>query len=264
MNPAVSLIVSTYNWPAALELCLRSILFQTRIPDEIIIADDGSGEDTRHVIEKSRILHQIPVKHVWQEDKGFRASEIRNKAILQSEMEYIIFADGDVLLHREFVSDHLTFCKPDTFLTGSRVLINQEHTSRLFSGDPFRFGFFSRNFQNRLNGIRIRGLAHLISENDENYFNARSCNLSAWKSDLIEVNGFDHRFTGWGREDTDLFVRLINAGKSKFRLKMAAVQYHLYHPDRSRESIIRNDELLQRTISEKLKTATIGLSNLEK
>src|ERR1700712_962551 len=102
-----SLVISTYNWPQALELCLKSVATQKHLPDEVIIADDGSGEETRLLIDKYKKDFPVPLLHLWHEDKGFRKTIILNKAINQSSFEYIIQVDGDVILEKHFISDHL-------------------------------------------------------------------------------------------------------------------------------------------------------------
>ncbi|MFH1561947.1 MAG: glycosyltransferase [Nitrospirota bacterium] len=121
----ISLFITTYNWPEALELCLMSVLRQTLTPDEIIIADDGSKEDTQRLIESYTPEFSVPLVHVWQEDKGFRAASIRNKAVAQSRFSYLIFIDGDMILDRNFIGDHLKFAEKNCFLQGSRVLLDK-------------------------------------------------------------------------------------------------------------------------------------------
>src|SRR3546814_319958 len=102
-----SLIVSTYNWPEALTCCLNSIAAQTVLPTEIIIADDGSTEETKNAtVDWSKRTH-IPLIHVWHADQGFRLSEIRNKAIQRAAHPYIIQIDGDIILDSNFIEDHL-------------------------------------------------------------------------------------------------------------------------------------------------------------
>ena len=98
-----SLILATYNWKEALELVLMSVMRQSVKPFEVIIADDGSREDTKALIDEYRKKFDIPLIHVWHEDKGFRLSEIRNKAIKQARGNYIIQIDGDTILHKDFV-----------------------------------------------------------------------------------------------------------------------------------------------------------------
>ena len=103
----VSLLISTYNWKEALSLCLYSAFAQTVKPAEILIADDGSREDTRQLIDEMRAKTDIPIVHVWHEDKGFRLSAIRNRSIEKAKGDYIIQIDGDIILDRHFIADHL-------------------------------------------------------------------------------------------------------------------------------------------------------------
>lgn len=264
MKPTVALIISTYNWPEALEVCFNSIIRQTSLPDEIIVADDGSGKDTRMLVQKYAAIFPINIKHVWHDDKGFRLAEIRNRAILESESDYLIFIDGDIILNREFISDHVHFSTKDHFLTGSRVLINERLTNNLLEGSNFHFRFFSTDFTNRLNGIRTLKLADFYHHQNKSINDLRGCNMSFWKNDLLLVDGFDQQFTGWGREDSDLAVRLMNAGKMRLKLKFAAVQYHLYHPQKSKELLGQNDRFLVDSIINKRVGAVKGISSLRK
>ena len=121
-----ALLISTYNWPEALELVLKSILKQSQFPDEILIADDGSKEDTRSLIESYKNKIAIPVIHFWQEDEGFKKSHILNKAIANSKVDYIIQIDGDCIMHKDFVKDHISRAEESVFLFGSRVNIKKE------------------------------------------------------------------------------------------------------------------------------------------
>ena len=264
MNIKVALIVSTYNWPEALELCLQGILRQTRLPDEVIIADDGSGPETQKIVKKYSGSGLFELKHIWQEDKGFRLSEIRNRAVKACESDYLIFIDGDIILHPRFVTDHLRFARSGSFITGSRVLMSQLLTSRILKGVPFRYSFFSGGFQNRFNAVRILFLTQWFKGSEKKYLNVRGCNISCWKSDLLLIDGFDMAFTGWGREDSDLVLRLLNAGKKRIRIKFAAIQYHLYHLQRSRESLDINEKILHESFLEKRTTALKGISSLKK
>lgn len=127
---STSLIISTYNRSDALELCVKSVLRQSLLPDEIIIADDGSKEETGELIHQLATTSVVPIIHVWHEDLGFRLATIRNKAIVKATKEYIIQIDGDIVLHKDFVKDHVRFAQKGSFVTGSRVLIREALTKR--------------------------------------------------------------------------------------------------------------------------------------
>ena len=226
----VSLIISTYNSPKALDLCLMSVLQQSVLPDEVLIADDGSNEETRKIVEEFKKQSTVPVIHVWHEDNGFRLTVIRNKAIAKASMDYIIQIDGDIILNHHFIKDHKRFARKNSFVSGSRLNIQSD----------------------RLNGIRWQLLTYLL----QNYHRTdllyvRGCNMGFWRSDLLMVNGYDENMIGWGREDSEIACRLINAGVRKRIIKNAGIVFHLYHQDNSRAQFNINNEILQRTIDEK-------------
>ena len=129
----VSLIISTYNWPRALYLCLDSVMQQTVMPSEILIADDGSGMSTRDVVKHFENISPVPVRHIWHEDNGFRLAAIRNKAIAASKGKYIIQIDGDLILQRNFIQDHMLFAREGCFVTGSRGIITDRNGKVLVS-----------------------------------------------------------------------------------------------------------------------------------
>lgn len=111
-----SLLISTYNWCEALNLCLNSVLQQSQQPDEIVIADDGSREDTKLIITEFSKKSSTPVIHVWHEDIGFRKTIILNKAIAKCSADYIIQIDGDLILHKHFIKDHIRFARANMFV----------------------------------------------------------------------------------------------------------------------------------------------------
>lgn len=221
-----ALIISTYNWPEALEKVLQSVQIQTTLPDEIIIADDGSGETTKLVIEKWKKISKVPVKHFWQEDKGFRKTIIMNYAIANTEAEYIIQIDGDVILEKNFIADHLSDRKQGYFLNGSRALINEDSTRKFLSG---AININQVKIKNKINGTRNPFLARYFRKDGPKSNNVKGCNFSFWKKDFIKVNGYNNDINGWGHEDIELAARLVNIGLKQRRLKMKAVVFHLHH-----------------------------------
>lgn len=140
-----SLIITTYNRPDALILVLESVLRQNQLPDEIIIADDGSTEETQQVIQQFKANCPIPVIHSWQEDLGFRAARSRNLAIAQSNYDYLILLDGDLILHKEFIASHVKYAETGFFLQGGRTLINEPTTLALLKNlSQPQFSVFSK------------------------------------------------------------------------------------------------------------------------
>lgn len=243
----VALLVTTYNWPSALELVFETILRQTRMPDEILIADDGSFDATRQLITYYKASYQLPLKHIWQPDEGFRKSLILNKAIKQTDCEYIIQIDGDILLNRNFVADHLAAAKAACFVQGSRVLIEQTFTSELIRNGLQPIQPWSAGIVNRINAVRLPLLSVFFNGKSDSNRNIKACNLAFWRNDFIKVNGYNNDFMGWGWEDVEFATRLLKAGCRKKRLKMAGIAYHLHHTHYSRQDICQNETIFVET-----------------
>lgn len=258
---SVSLIIPTYNWSEALNLCLQSVLVQSVLPDEIIIADDGSQEDTAVLINNISKKSTIPIIHVWQEDNGFRLAQIRNKAIARCSKDYVIQIDGDVILHKDFIKDHIRFARKGSFVSGSRVIIEKELAEQLLSSQSFKISIYTKGTHSKLNGIHLPCLSFLQEKyRHDDILYVRGCNMAFWREDLLKVNGYNEEMTGWGREDNELASRLINLGIDKRIIKFAGIMFHIYHPIRSRTSVNKNDEILQQTIKSKSTWCTKGVA----
>jgi glycosyltransferase involved in cell wall biosynthesis len=257
----VSLIVTTYNRVDALSVVLHSILKQSVLPDEIIVADDGSTSSTKELIEKLNTISPIPLRHCWQEDEGFRLSTIRNKAISQAFLEYIIQIDGDIILHKHFIRDHIRIATRGKFIQGRRVLLSEDLTNRLLSGQKTQINFWSNGIKNRLNAYCNKFLSPVFSAlfSKQSHWGIRTCNIAFWKSDAIAVNGFNEAFVGWGREDSEFVVRLFNSGIRRKDLRFGGVAYHLFHPENSRAMLEQNEKILQNTIDQQLKFCELGI-----
>jgi len=247
-----SLIISTYNWPEALELVLLSVLSQTQMPDEIIVADDGSTKETVSLIEDFKTKFSIPLIHVWHEDDGFRKSVILNKAIAQAKGEYIIQADGDCILHSNYVEDHLHFAKANTYLFGSRVNIQKEYLDVLFSKKQTEFNVFSKGIKKRTRALHIPFLSQFYHASNEFSKKYRGCNTSYYKSDFIAVNGYNEDFKGWGREDSELALRFHNFGLQGKRIRYRGIVFHIYHNEKSKSRLEINNDIELQTIANKV------------
>ncbi|MGH2622172.1 MAG: glycosyltransferase family 2 protein, partial [Sphingobacterium sp.] len=213
--PTITIMVSTYNWPQALKPCIKSILNQNYLPNEIVVADDGSDHQTKELIEQLRLESPIPIVHVWHEDDGFRLSEIRNKAILQAKGEYIIQIDGDILLDTHFIADHLSLMENKAFLCGSRVWISKEQSMELLAHtENIKIAKHRFPISSIFNSIRHLGISKFLADRYKKNQPTvlRGCNMSFWKEDLLAVNGYDESIKGWGSEDAELAIRLINHG----------------------------------------------------
>jgi glycosyltransferase involved in cell wall biosynthesis len=249
----VTLLISTYNWEEALALSLNSAFTQTMKPDEIVIADDGSGDNTRQLIGRLSGRTDIPILHVRHEDRGFRKTLILNKAIQQASSPYIIQIDGDVILDKHFVEDHLELAEKGCFVCGSRVGLSDQESQRILENETYRPSFFRQGAKYMLNSLRSKTLRRCLANRyaRTNLFKARGCNMAFWKADILAINGYNEDLLMWGQEDVELACRLIHYGIQKRQLKMGGVQYHLYHKHASRENLAYHNSVLLQVIRER-------------
>jgi len=255
----VSLIITTYNWVEALELSILSALNQTTLPDEIVIADDGSDNRTKEMIDKISKKSIVNIVHSWQEDRGFRASSSRNKAIVKSSYEYIILIDGDMILDKEFIKEHKEHSQKGCFIQGSRVLLNHIKSKEVLLNKNMSFNFLSKNIDNRINAIHSKILSKTFMTITQEHRGIKTCNLSFFRVDCIDVNGFNEDFVGWGREDSEFVERLYNYGIKRKNIKFNCIAYHIWHNENSRVSLKKNDTILNNTIVAKLKWCDNGI-----
>ena len=258
--PSSTLVISTYNWPEALELVLLSLINQTVLPSEVIIADDGSTEKTKNLIEVFKNKTTIPITHVWQEDNGFQKSIIMNKAIAIAKNDYIIEIDGDIIMDENFIKDHLTFAKKGNYLFGSRVNIQENLLKSLYQNKLTAFNFFSKGIKKRTRTIRIPLLMQFSSETEIMSSKLRGCNVSFWKDDFIKINGYNESLTGWGKEDSEMIQRLHNIGIKGKRLKFAGIVFHIYHNELSKNRLEINNKIERETQEMKIKFAEKGIN----
>lgn len=250
--PKCSLVTPTYNWPKALELLLLSAKKQSILPNEIIIADDGSGEDTKKLIQLIQKDFPIPIIHIWQDDINNRKPAIMNKAIAKAKYDYIIEIDGDIIMHKHFIKDHLEMAEKNTFLYGSRVNIQENHLESLFTDKQVYFNFFSKGIKKRTRTLRIPILSSLYKKESKRSSKLRGCNMSFWRNDFIKVNGFNESLTGWGIDDSEMIQRLINIGIKGKRLKFKGIVYHIYHKEQDKSHIEINKIIEKETTENNL------------
>lgn len=253
----VSLIVLTYNWPEALEKVLQSIAAQTALPFEVLVADDGSTAQTEQLIARMALTFPVPLRHVWQEDRGFRAARSRNRGIAASSGDYVLLIDGDMSLHPAFVADHVTHAQRGYFLQGGRLKASKLETARLLRGGRPRFAPWMRADFDDFDGTRRLYAFHqpmLARWKAKARQGGRvmSCNMSCWREDLVRINGFDERMEGYGAEDRELVARLENAGLRRRQLKWAALAVHFWHASRAQPEVddpsLPNNRMLAETI----------------
>lgn len=258
----ISLVITTYNWKDALTLCLRSVARQRQLPLEVVVADDGSRDDTRELVADMAARFPVPLRHAWQEDRGFRAARVRNLGTSVTRGEYVIFVDGDLVLHPWFVADHARLIRPGIYLQGGRLNASPGETERLLAGGATNFSPWMPGHYKRRHAIHWPWLAARKLGKEKGI--VMSCNMGVWRADLDRVNGFDHDYEGWGREDDDLAARLRHAGVERRALRFAGLAVHLWHPTRWPDGIpptetIPNDRLYQRTLAQRSVRCERGL-----
>lgn len=271
MSDLFSVIVSTYNREDALDAVLRSLACQTDPDFEVVVADDGSTAATAKSVEtwKAKIGHRL--EHIWQEDRGFRAAEIRNRAILATRGVYCIFLDGDCIVRPDFVAAHRRLAKPGYFVTGNRILLSAGLTAQVLREKiaPENWNFVNwlaqrlRGGVNRLSALVRLPLGPLRRLRGQAWRGARSCNLAVWRADLDRVDGFDADYSGWGKEDSDIIVRLLRAGVRRKDGTFATGVIHLWHPEADRSSLPENERKLAQLLAGDNVRARRGLSTLK-
>ncbi|WP_069660418.1 glycosyltransferase family 2 protein [Arcticibacter eurypsychrophilus] len=257
----VSLIISTYNWPKALEKCLLSILIQKQLPNEVLVADDGSGQETRQLIERYKLIFPVPIKHIWHEDQGFRKSKIINEAVRNSSFDYLIQIDGDVILHPYFVKDHIAVREEGVFIRGTRAMLSAHKTQEILETENIKLTIFSKGLKHRINALWIPTLKQLGIRKENSSKSVRGSNLAFWKSDFILINGYNNELEGWGHEDEELAARFINNDIIKKIVKLCAIQYHLHHKPSSRINEKVHAETVKTTVTNQIRTCVKGYNN---
>ena len=238
-----TLIITTYNWTPALDAVLKSVANQTHLPDEVIVADDGSMFDTQKLIERWLPVLGCSLIHVWQTDKSFRAARARNLAIAKSSGDHLIFVDGDCLLPPHFVKSHRLMIRPRTLISGGRILLGERQTKTLLDDPDGQFPkIFSKIKHLNLWWLPFRD-RFLLS-----WRAVRTCNMAIFKEDLLSVYGFDESYVGWGKEDSDLAVRMEISGFKIVSGRLGACVSHLFHGQQPRTAVEANEAALLESI----------------
>jgi glycosyltransferase involved in cell wall biosynthesis len=264
----ISVVVTTYNWPQALAVSLGSLARQNTRNFELIVADDGSTDETAQVVECLAAEASVSVRHVWHPDQGFRVASIRNKAIAAATGEYIVLIDGDCFVLPDFVSKHAELAEGAFFVSGKRSFLRPGVTERVLQkrlqfAPRSRFGWFARGCVNQC----TRPLQFLDLPIGRRRYTQRhqwekvqTCNLGFFKSDAVAINGFDERYQGHGLEDSDFVLRLLRSGVGRKRGDFASIVLHLNHPRRVGSTA--NRSLFDSVLQGQTTRAEIGLAEL--
>lgn len=238
MTSLVSVVVTTYNWPEALSMVLKSLADQKDRNFEIVIADDGSGDETAQVIKDFAATSAIPVKHYWHEDNGFRVAKARNGAIGLCEGDLVVFIDGDCCVMPDFITRHRKAATEGCLVSGKRVFLKERLTKTLLARKwafhkwprpllfvTALFGFANRPFQ----FIRLPHNGPWLWEHEKDWQKAQTCNLGVFKADIDRVQGFDESYEGHGLEDSDFVLRLLRSGLKRKNVEYCSPVLHLFH-----------------------------------
>lgn len=253
----IAVIVTTYNRPDALAAVLEGYLAQTDANFGILVADDGSTEDTRDLIAVYRARAPFKIAHIWQEDLGFRAAAIRNRALATADADYIVFTDGDCVPSPDFVASHRRLAEHGWFLSGNRLMLTQVFTEQVLRNKlPIHLWQARDWLQARWRGqierllplLYLPDLDWLRKQLPRRWQGAKTCNLSAWREDLLRVNGLDESYTGWGLEDSDLVIRLLRAGIYNKSARFSVPVFHLWHREDDRSHLEENRKRLQEVL----------------
>jgi glycosyltransferase involved in cell wall biosynthesis len=238
----IALAITSHERPDALAAVFASIRALRVAPDEIVIADDGSGSATQAVIASFIAASAVPAHLVTQPHEGFRVARLRNLAIAATALDYLVFIDGDMVLHPEFVADHARMARPGNYTQGVRVLADARLTTTLINNPapmptPFTGG---AGFLRRAYLVHSPLLSSVFRRAGNGFVAVKSCNQGFWRDDLVRVNGFDEDFVGWGPEDKELCARLENSGVRRQTLLFGGIACHLHHAPASREHLPGN------------------------
>jgi glycosyltransferase involved in cell wall biosynthesis len=265
----ISIIISTYNQPEWLEKVLWGYETQSYKDFELIIADDGSGDETRELISKFQKRNTLCIHHVWHADNGFQKTAILNKAILQSSSPYLLFSDGDCIPRKDFVEVHAKGRKRGRYISGGYFLLPISTSKQITKQDIQSQNIFQKKWLYN-NGVKktSKMLKLTSSEPFGNFLNAltptkptwNGHNSSGWKDDILRVNGFDERMQ-YGGEDCELGDRLVNLGIKPIQLRYSAICVHLDHSRnyKNEESLVVNKNIRKTTQNNKVKYTHFGI-----
>ena len=265
--PSISLVISTYNRPDALAAVVEACFSQSDQDFDIIIADDGSTATTAQCIAALKARSPVPVQHVWQADDGFRLAMARNRGTLAARGDYLVFLDGDCIPQRDFIAQHRKLAQRGYMVTGSRVLLSEAFTARVLAehidlpgaSGAAKFGYRLHGHMNKVLQLLFRLPDIGRAKHRFSWRRIKGCNLGMWRSDLEKINGFDEGFKGWGHEDSDLVVRMFNAGVNRKDGAFATEVFHLWHREAQRDQASSNRHLVLERAANKTYLASQGL-----
>ncbi|NQY05194.1 MAG: glycosyltransferase family 2 protein [Flavobacteriaceae bacterium] len=268
-TPKISVIISTYNSEEWLQKVLWGYSIQTYKDFEVLIADDGSREETKQLIESFKANYPVPVTHVWHEDKGYRRQKVLNETILKTNYEYVLFTDGDCIPKSDFVEAHAKYAEKGRFLSGGYCKLNMEMSKMITEEDILSENCFDIKWLKKRSDIGFSQTLKIASGDfSASMLDAvtptgatfNNCNSSAWKQDLIDINGYDERMQ-YGGSDREIGERLTNFGVKGKQIRHRAICLHLDHSRgyKTSDSIQKNLAIRKETKDKNIKRTTHGI-----
>jgi glycosyltransferase involved in cell wall biosynthesis len=269
-TPSAGVVFTTYNRPRDLERVLAGYARQTWREFEIVIADDGSGSETRECIAHARDAWQLNIRHVWHEDIGFRKCRILNRAIVETEADYLVFTDGDCIPHPDFIAGHLGLARPGHFVSGGCVRLGQSATDAIaaqdvLAGRVFDAGWLRAHGESPVNLRKLlfsveplHGVMNAITTTRPTW---NGHNSSTWREEVLAVNGFDERL-GYGGLDREFGERLERCGMRGVQARYSLICLHLEHPRpyREREIMDTNRRIRRENARQRVRRTAHGLT----
>ena len=265
----VSVIFTTYNHPKWLEKTLWGFSAQTHRDFEIVVADDGSGAETKEVIDRVRAESKMDIQHIWHADSGFQKCVIMNKALLAAKYDYVVFTDGDCIPAPDFLEWHVKLAKPRTFLSGGYVKlpldVSQQITKDdIVSGRATNVEWLKQQgVPASLKLLKLKTgatMATILDSISTTRASWNGHNASTWKEHAIATNGFDERMQ-YGGQDREFGERLENMGVKGKRIRFRAACVHLDHPRgyAKPESIAKNRAIRAETRAQCIQRTPYGI-----
>lgn len=264
-----TVIISTYNSLEWLEKVLWGYENQTTNDFDIIIADDGSKQETRELIDSFKKNYPVEITHLWHEDKGYRRQEILNTAIIKAKYDYIIMTDGDCIPRKDFVESHLQLAEKGRFLSGGYCKLPMKTSKSISKTNVENQECFDVKWLNNIERLNLSNILKLGSSENRRKLLDRitptkpsfnNCNSSGFKEDMIAINGYDERMK-YGGPDREFGERLENFGIKGKQIRHKAIVIHLDHPRsyKTSESLKKNLQIRKEVRENNIKWTPYGI-----
>ena len=259
----VSVFIATYRKPETLELVLLGLLNQTRMPEQVIVVEDGQWEKNLELTTRYQERFGGRLLHLTQQDDGNRLNVARNRGIDACTSEFLIMLDGDMIPHPRFVEDYQSWAQPGFFIQPRRIRLNQGLTDKAIADKRVSFSWLTPGIERRIQAIWSPALARLASSSDQSIRHTRGANIGFWHQDLVAINGCDMEYSGWGHNDWDMVQRMFHLGRRRLYLRQAALAYHLEHPDQTRKEVSSNRMRFDQVVKNRSVRCELGLDELK-